>query len=488
MTNQKTFSVHFGTSGHRGVVGESFTVAHVQAVGHAVVDFLSQSGNVPRIVVGYDPRVGNDPDLAKGSFTGALVDVLVARGATVYFCDSFVSTPVVSWAIRHEGFDGGLILTASHNPSNYNGIKFNPSNGAPASGLVTAFIETRANDYLSGDVVPSDCVSVGQCQLYDPVPGFSRALVENLKTILNRSSFSSLPFISVDAKYGTAARVWEYLFSDLGSKGQVFHSDPRSDFGNISTNPTDLSGLKALRSLGSPLCVAHDPDADRHQILDDLGEAISPEETSVILAEWLIERGSRFDGFVTTLASSGLIRDAAQFHHVRYEETAVGFKYIAPFLEGAFLKNEHVFGVESSGGFSGSFHTFEKCGFFPVVMMLVMLSEVKVPLSEIRKTIKKRYGTYTFLEKSCAFLPEDRAGLVAYFSKVDSDVLQSLFSEKIVSLDERDGLKILFESGSWVLVRLSGTEPVMRVYAESKNALQATHLMNEMLSGLSSSK
>lgn len=484
MTKHSSF-VHFGTSGHRGIIGESFTLAHVEAVGHGVADFLFQSHSHPRLIIGYDPRHGNDISRKEGSFTAALVETLLSRGVTVYFCETVVPTPVISWAICHEGLDGGLILTASHNPSEYNGIKFNPSNGAPAPEDVTRFIEAQANLYLQDKKKPL-LAAAGGLIMYQPIPMFARSLVATLKSVLNITSFSSFPSFAIDAKYGTSAAVWQALFYELGSKGDILHSEPRSDFGGIVTNPTDIAGLHALKNCNAELSIAHDPDADRHQLLDDLVTPVSPEETSVILAEWLISRGVPFSGFVTTLASSGLVRDAARKHGVSYKETQVGFKYIAPYLEEASRKNEVVFGVESSGGFSTSFHTFEKCGFLPAVMVLVMFSELKVPFSEIRKKLKEDYGDYFFVEKSFDFLAEKRSFLVDYFKSSTVDSLEPIFSEKIVGLDQRDGLKVIFESGAWVLVRLSGTEPVMRVYAESKDrnySEKLTYLINERISG-----
>ncbi len=139
--------ISFGTSGHRGIIGKDFTVRHVHAIGKAVAVYLKRAKPTPTIFVGYDPRTGNSPERVEGSFTQELVSTLTKEGVNVHFSDACCPTPYVSWYVVKNKLDGGLMLTASHNPPNYNGIKFNPANGAPAPTSVTQELEQLANDF-----------------------------------------------------------------------------------------------------------------------------------------------------------------------------------------------------------------------------------------------------------------------------------------------------------------------------------------------------
>ncbi|MSR88168.1 MAG: hypothetical protein EXS67_00755 [Candidatus Margulisbacteria bacterium] len=480
MTTHKP--IQFGTSGHRGIIGDSFTIAQVIAIAHAVADMLLKTKSPPKLIVGYDPRTGNDPKRSDGSFTHAVTETLASRGVQVFFCETYTATPVISWAIQHLKLDGGLILTASHNPPEYNGIKFNPANGAPAPSDVTNRLQARANQHLNHPAAQINHKL--PIQIITPMANFAKTLLQNLST------FNSTPnrqiSVTIDAKHGTAASVWKELLPHLPIiTSHIFHEDPRSDFGNIPTNPTDYAQLTELRSAHTDISIAHDPDSDRHAILDEKGDPVSPEEICVLLAEYALQKGLPLTKLVTTLASSGLIKAVAKKHQLTYTETPVGFKYIAPELEKARNNNQIAFGVESSGGFSASFHTLEKCGFLPAVMLILYLSEITTPLSELRNSLYSRYGNRHFCETTHPFNPSHKEKIITSCQTATSESLQPFFSQPIESLDQRDGLKIIFSSSDWVLIRLSGTEPIARIYAESGEEIINAKLIKELQNWIS---
>ena len=173
--------ISFGTSGHRGIIGRDFTIKHVEAISKAVAEYLKSQNDSPRICIGYDPRSGNSPLLEEGSFTKSVCDCLAAEDIEVHFFNNYVPTPVVSKYISDNRLDGGLILTASHNPPQYNGIKFNLSNGAPASTDVTSIIEKIANNYFYQEITKID--STGKIKMVDYKSEFVEKTLSYLKKI-----------------------------------------------------------------------------------------------------------------------------------------------------------------------------------------------------------------------------------------------------------------------------------------------------------------
>ena len=459
-------TVSFGTSGHRGIMGDAFSHDHIRAIGYAVATHLKKEKKQPEIIIGYDPRQGNHPEHTL-SYTHLLAEVLSSYGCTVLLCDTYTPTPVISWYITHHHCDGGLILTASHNPPEYNGIKFNPSNGAPAPVETTDIIQTLANDYLENPIFGEEH---GHIKSINPTDSFAKNLAQKCIIYLNSADLSGQR-IAVDAKHGATTDTWNALADTFKFDLHLVHETPLPDFGHCEPNPTRIKGLDKLQECQAThhctLSASNDPDGDRHQLCDENGAPLSPEETCTILIDYMIDQNLPLKGVASTLASSQLIKKACQHHNITYEETKVGFKYFAPFLEKAKNQQHIAFGVESSGGFSASFHTLEKCGFLPVILMMMILKQSGKSLSQLKQESLKRHGTFYFVEDEYRYEAIDIPLLKTWLSTCDQKSLQSHFKETIHSLNREDGLKINFEDESWCLVRLSGTEPVARLYAES---------------------
>jgi len=533
-----TLPVSFGTSGHRGLVGDSFTLTHVQAIAVGVSHWLRDADAPLCVAIGYDSRDGNDPERAPGSFTHILVETLLDYGVSVWFSNAPMPTPVMSWVVTQYQVGGALILTASHNPPQYNGLKFNPPNGAPASVEVTSFIERAANAYLATTMALSQnapcgvstrqknphlrsvnsgfsgsrslpdtfCDSApmvstctrGTLYIKEDFPQvFSEGLHQTLTDFLGSFDLSQSRIL-VDAAHGAVAKTWEAVFTRFGIReNAILCAEPLKNFGGLEPNPTHAKAFGRLQSViheqqawgrSWDMAIGNDPDGDRHIVLDDLGVPLTPEETSVLILEMLLAAGKRPYAVASTLASSALIRTACAFHSIRYVETAVGFKYFAPVFEEADAAGGFAMGVESSGGFSISRHTYEKCGFLPVMLAHYIRTTGK-PLSVLRQSLS-RYGTFVFSESSFGFEPAKKPDLIRFFAEVESDALSALISaessDKTLQIDRRDGLKVALSSGAWVLVRLSGTEPIGRIYAESATKEETTRLIKQMQALLAS--
>ncbi|MGE4169549.1 MAG: hypothetical protein AB7F28_02395 [Candidatus Margulisiibacteriota bacterium] len=476
--------ITFGTSGYRGIVGETFTQKEVLAIGHGVGQWLSSQTPNPHVVIACDPRTGNDPGLGENSFTRDVVMALLEEGVDVDVFDHFAPTPMAAWYIQEHALSGALILTASHNPPSYNGIKFNPSNGAPAPTSITSAIEALANAWLQHPTQTPKAEKPGHLRKVSAIGAFAEALIDRLNDHCDLDlDFLGFP-LAGDVKYGTAGPVWDALIRSLDiQQASILHEEPRADFGNIDPNPTKLETLGDLKlhqhALKAPLAFANDPDADRHVLLDENGEALTPEETAVILMDYFLSKNIPVSGMVTTVASSGLVKRAAAANNLAFIETPVGFKYFAPYFEAASKAEEVVIGVESSGGISFSFHIPEKCGFMPVLAALFLVKETGHPLSYWRRRIHSQYGHSIFKEVSFPFNPDARQTLVDRFNTPDTHAIQTHFSEPLAETQTQDGLKLVFSSGAWVLFRLSGTEPIGRLYVEASTEALTDALLTE---------
>jgi len=459
--------ITFGTSGHRGIIGENFSQKHVWAITQAVADYLEENKLSPSLIIGYDPREGNDPMLEEGSYTRIIVETLLERGIKPFFCKSYTPTPVISWAIRHQTIGGGLILTASHNPPDYNGIKFNPYPGQPAPVEITTGLQEKANRYmrLPFKEINTDLAD-SSMERIDPIPAFSKDVIATCKSLIPFPEPPSLS-VAIDTKYGACATTWKALFSESSSSIRMIHAEPRSDFGNINPNPTYIPGLVDLQAQKTDLSFANDPDGDRHILLDESGTPLTPEITTLVIADYLLSLGHILKGIASTLASSAIIKSFTDFHNIEFHEEKVGFKYMFPFLETCLSQNKLGLAVESSGGFTLSSHTYEKCGFLPCMLVLYICSHSKKPLSDHVAHIKATYGSFTFQEESFEYPSENKAALIDCFNHLETSDIQSIINGEI-TVDMRDGVKLSTDKG-WVLFRFSGTEPIIRLYAESQD-------------------
>lgn len=455
-------------------MGDTFTLAHVQAICHAIADHVKDTRNNPTIIVGYDTRTGNSGECEDGSYTKIAVDTLIERGVNVYLCDTATPTPVISWAIEQYGLDGGIILTASHNPANYNGLKYNGSDGAPASITTTEFLSQKANDYTLKTPEFFEARH-GSLKTVDLHLEFAEELVQKVTKAFGEDPIGlGHARILVDARHGATANIWQELKKIIGLYScSILNATPLNDFGGIEPNPYHRNVIHALSEACKKgeytLACAHDPDGDRHLIMDETGALLTPEEVTVIIMEQLLESDCAIGAIATTLASSQIVKSAATHNALNFYETKVGFKHFNTYLKQGRKIGKQTLAVESSGGFSASFHTLEKCGYLPVVMILYTIAMTEKPLSELRKNIHDKYGRYTFKEIAVRF-PAHRRNTIEQFNQdFTLKKAHSLFGLQVERIIKYDGCKIMFTNESWVLIRLSGTEPVARIYAESTN-------------------
>ena len=297
---------------------------------------------------------------------------------------------------------------------------------------------------------------------------------------LNLSDFSNTYVI--DPKCGAAIDIWKLLTNECIGKiiWKNDHFDPEFNF--QLPNPTSKETLLELGAATREyncIGIANDPDADRHAMVDETGRFVPPETIAAIIIDYCISENIEIESISTTLANSALVKIIAKKHAIAINETKIGFKYFTDHLKSAFNKNSLAIGVESSGGFSISHHTYDKCGFLPILLILGIMKKKDKSLVELQDQIHRLHGHLLFVEDAITLTP-GRAPLVRQHLSRSQQKFAELFSDPIMEINTNDGLKITFENNDWVLCRPSGTEPLIRIYAESSILAKAEYYTQQI--------
>jgi phosphoglucomutase len=452
--------IRFGTSGWRAVIADEFTFDNVRRVVGAIAKHLE--GQSAPVVVGYDTRFLS-PELAKMA-----AEILAAQGHSVLLSDSPVPTPVVSFQVTHQKAAGGINFTASHNPSEYNGIKFNMANGAPASPDVTKEIEKIANDVSSSESrVPSydqdpkpETRNPKRIQTFDPHPAY----LARLRKIIDMSALKKAKLkVGADVLYGTGRGYLDTFLKEAGCRTTVLHDWRDVNFGGKPPEPaedqlSELVGLMKKEKLVAGF--GTDGDADRFGVIDQDGTLLSPNEILPIVLQHLVKTRGWKGLVVRSVMTSHFIDAVAKHYGLELKETPVGFKYIAEaMMAGGFLM-----GGEESGGLTIQGHVPEKDGILACLLMAEVRAEEKKSFREILRNLRKQVGPYLSKRINLHLSDQVMQGVRKRFETLTPNVLEGWPVKKIVRLD---GFKFVFQDDSWMGVRLSGTEPVVRLYLES---------------------
>lgn len=450
--------IRFGTSGWRGIFCEDFTFDNVRVVCQAIADHLQAADIAEKgVVVGYDSRFMGE------RFARQAVSVLTGSGIPAFLCNRDTPTPVISAEILRRQAAGAINFTASHNPAEYNGIKFSPAWGGPALPETTRDIEQRANALL-GEVcyreMPLEkAIAQGLAQEIDPCEDYLRDLDAHLDS---RAIATSGMTIAVNTLYGTGRGYLDsYLRRlNLNVVSANDHRDPT--FGGMPPEPAaaymrDFIAVVAGDS-SIALGLATDGDADRFGIIDSDGTFIEPNYVLALLADYLLRRRGRGD-LARSVATSHLLDAVARHHGVKLHETPVGFKYI-----GELIASEKILiGGEESAGLSVRGHVPEKDGILACLLVAEMVAVEKKSLRDLLADLYARVGTFCTRRQNITLSPE----LEAAFPQRIASPPTALAGRKVQEVVTIDGTKLLLDDGSWVLYRKSGTEPVVRVYAEA---------------------
>ncbi len=455
--------IKFGTSGWRGIISDDFTFENVRAVAQAIAEHLKERNEVKNGVI-----VGRDTRFMTERYAAVVAEVLTGNGIKVYMPEGPVPTPVISYTILNMQLDGGVNITASHNPPEYCGIKFNPSSGGPALPNVTRSIEEKIAKVKDGEIeiksLPvKEAASKGLFEIIDPFDEYYKKIKETIDFERIKSAGVT---VVVDLMYSAAIGYLDPIIKELAAEHEIIHDFRDPYFGGGRPEPDESrlrTAIEMVRDRKWMLAVAVDGDADRFGIVDDEGDFIKPNEIIALLAHHLYKNKGLKGPVARSIATSHALDAVAREYGEDVMETPVGFKFLGPLL----MQNGAVIAGEESGGLSIQKHTPEKDGILADLLVMEMIAYEGKPLSQIRKDFVKKYGKFHNTRMDIELeSPKDKDDLMEKFRHIGNE----FGGLKIIRRDEIDGVRYTFDApDTWLLARPSGTEPLIRVYVESTN-------------------
>lgn len=451
-------SIKFGTSGWRGLIARDFTFDNVRLVSQAIADYLKTASveGSRTVIIGYDTRfLGRE-------FSLAAAEVLAANGLTPLLCNRDTPTPAIAHNIRVRKAVAGINMTASHNPAEYQGLKFSTSNGAPAHPEVTKKIEASvARLQESKFSFKAAVVGTYQCKTFDAQPAYFK----QIRKLIDFEAIEKARLkLAVELMYGTGRGYLDALLEQAGAKVTVFHNELNPLFGGHHPEPnaegmTEVSSF--VRSGKAKLGLGLDGDADRFGIVDEDGTWMTPNQV-LALALYHLKKNRGWTGAVVrTVPTSHQVDAIASLLGVKVHETPVGFKYI-----GALMESEPIIvGGEESGGLSVKGHVPEKDGILACLLMAELVATEKKSLGRILKDLQKQTGEFHTDRINLKIRPDTKDALL---KKLGSG-LDQIGKYKVEQFITTDGYKYLLPNHEWVAFRASGTEPLIRCYIEAKS-------------------
>lgn len=460
--------ITFGTSGWRGILCDDFTFENVRSVIQAVADHVSAASEQHKgMVIGYDSRF-----MGK-RFAEIAAEVFAGSGIKSYLCERDTPTPVISFEILRRKTAGAINFTASHNPPEYNGIKFSPSWGGPALPKSTSDIEQRANNMLGKSsykrLVLEQALKNNLIEYINP----RQTYLDAIEKIIDFDAVARITKIAVNPLYGTGRGYLDAALDKHKIAYKMINSQLDPYFGGHAPEPSEShipDFIKLVKSdSDTKLGIATDGDADRFGILDADGSYIEPNYIIALLLDYLI-RVRKFEGGVArSVATSHLIDAVAKKHGVPVYETPVGFKYIGELIS----QDKIVIGGEESAGLSVRGHIPEKDGILACFLVAEMVGREGKTIRQLLENLYSQVGCYLTKRDNLKLSAELAAAYSNKLNSIPSEIAGSKVSE-VVALD---GTKLILSDGSWVLFRKSGTEPVVRLYGEAPNPKRLEEIM-----------
>ncbi|HEV8385890.1 MAG TPA: phosphoglucomutase/phosphomannomutase family protein [Candidatus Acidoferrales bacterium] len=471
VSNQTAASpIKFGTSGWRAIIADRFTFANVRLATAAIAGHVRSRNKNPVLIVGHDPRFFSE------EFTAAAAAVLRANGVRVLLCDHAAPTPAIACEILRRKTDGAINFTASHNPAEYHGLKFSGPDGGPALPEVTKDIEARVAQ-LAGKIPPAP--GHGEQKSTDGVERISprEPYLSRLLQLVNFGALraAKLNFVC-DPLHGCGAGYLDRALIDQGTSVHAIRTERDVLFDGAGPDVSE-SNLKPLRDAvlahGASAGLATDGDADRFGIIDADGSFMQPNHILALLYDFVVETRGWKLGTARSVATTHLLDAVAKHFGQPVYQTPVGFKYV-----GELIKQDKIaLGGEESAGLSIRGHVPEKDGILACLLVAEMIAVRGASLAEQLRALFKKVGSEFWPVRVNLHLPADVQTLLLERLKKD---FKEFLGKPVAKEDRTDGLKLIFEDGSWVLMRLSGTEPLVRVYTEAGSRDAASAMAAEV--------
>lgn len=456
--------IKFGTDGWRAKIAQDYTLENVEKVIQAYADVLKDQGKSGKIYVGYDCRFLSD------QFALSTSEILSGNDFEVFLSSTYCPTPCISWMCKNFDAIGGVMITASHNPFDWNGIKFKESYGGSASPEFCTLVEEKI---ISNDEDHRSIQSQkDQFSYFDPTKDY----VDALKNFIDLDSINNSDLkIGYDALYGSGRN----YISDVLSEKRIYphHHEANPGFGGLNPEPIAknlASFIDLIKYYDLDVGLVTDGDADRIGAVDENGEFVDSHHIFALILKHLVKSKNKSGLVVKTISTTTMINKQCEKYGLELLETGVGFKHIAK----KFLEGNPLMGGEESGGIAIADHVFERDGVLCGLLLLEMMAESQKKLSQLIKELHDEFGTYFFKREDLHLSEEEKKSWIQF---LDHENLSEVAGKKIQNHLTIDGHKYIFEDDSWLLIRFSGTEPVMRVYVESNSQDDVDKIMKDFL-------
>lgn len=462
-------AIKFGTDGWRAVISDEFTFENVRAVAQAIAGYVNDNKLANKgVIVGYDTRF-----LAE-HYAEETVKVLHNNGIPCLMTERDTPTPVVAFSVKDRKSGGAVMITASHNPPQYCGMKFIPEYAGPAFSKITDSIEKHLKSGRS--TVSKASLKI---ERFNPMNRY----MKHLEEIVDLDAIKKAKLkVAYDPLWGTGREYLDRILQEFGCEVAMINGYRDVLFGGITPEPIG-EHLKELRALvvkdGRSAGLSTDPDADRFGIVDEKGAYISANDVIATLFAYLVEVRGETGSVVRSVATTHMIDAIADHHGIKVHETPVGFKYIAQIM----LKEQVIIGGEESGGLTISSHIPEKDGILANLLICEMIARLQKPLSQIINDVAEKHGYFCNRRVNLNLTPALKESLMDLLEKEPPVKAAGV---KLSHVSKIDGIKMVFEDKSWILARPSGTEPKIRIYYENSSENKLKNMVSDFESFISS--
>ncbi len=465
-------SIQFGTDGWRAKVGEDFTVENVKLCTQAVCNYLKSREIADNgLMVGYDTRVGS------ADFAVAVTEVAAGNSIPVTLCDRPAPTPVVSYNLVRRDCAAGVIITASHNPSDWNGFKFKPGYGGSASQEIITELETCLDSVLEDQQYLSlpitDAEKVGLVERVNP----ELLYLNHVAGLVDLGSIRNAGLnVIVDSMHGAGSGYIRQLLEGGTTHVTEIRNEMDPTFPDMKQPEPIDRNLEPLKEIiwnsNGDVGLATDGDADRLGLVDEYGNYISTLHTFALICQHLLENLGMTGTLVRSITMTCMIDKLGDLHKVPVIDTPVGFKHLGPVM----MEEDAIVAGEESGGYGFKGHIPERDGILSALMILDMMVKTNKNPADLISDLIDRVGPHHYNRIDLTFQPEERGQIEERLAKAQPREIGNL---TVAEIDTRDGYRYVLKDGYWGLIRFSGTEPLIRIYAESESPNSVNSIIEE---------
>ena len=453
--------IKFGTDGWRAVIADDFTFANVRFCAQGAADYLKQKGLASRgVYIGYDRRFASE------DFAAAAAEVLAGNGIHVFLSPKAIPTPFVSFGVITKKTGGGIAITASHNPARWNGFKFREETGASVSSETSIEVEKHVDRAFNANKVKSiplaQALQEKSVEYFDLTPSYLAGIYKLIDIdSLRRAGLK----IAVDSMYGVGSGYFKTLLSGSSTNVIEINSERNPAFPGINPEPI-APNLQKLLSLVTEqkanVGIATDGDADRIGIIDEKGVFLTQLQVFALLCLYLLEvRGER-GPLVKTITSTSMLDRLGELYKVPVFETPVGFKYVAPVM----IAQNALIGGEESGGYGFRGHIPERDAIPAGLYFLDFMVKTGKTPSQLLSYLYSKVGEHYYDRIDLHFPEEKRQAIINRVREGEPKYIENI---RVARVDTQDGFRFILADNSWLLIRFSGTEPILRIYAETND-------------------